>query len=360
MPPGEYTPKRRHIMQAVMWTILAATVALASVVARSVNKANRIELSLQPIIAGDVSIRLPLHWIAVPFAGNDPRLIAQAAEPATDHGRGRTVQILFDRLDVPTSPLQYLREQLGVLAPGDDAAAGDDAAETAVVFTAIPVASTTGVLVGVQRVVPRRAPDGSIEPGLRKDLYAAAVLPSMQAIIVHLSGPGELDELDESAVTKIAAGITLANQARFEPAESIITLPIGIELQPPAGLGAIVQNDPNRTDRLFWSSPSVTNSGGEVEQKFAVIELVGCYFPTLSATDPKRAARATTALQTLLLVRDPRWRDAVVQEKNGVWRAGLMVPNIAASAPIRSKGRSSGRWWRRFRRRVSRHRLSAA
>ena len=103
-------------------------------------------------------------------------------------------------------------------------------------FTATPVGPTTGVLIGVQRVVAHRAPMARSMAQLSKDLYAATVLPSMQVLVVHLLGAGELDDLDESAIVKIAGGITLARPAPVEPADSIITLPTGIELQPPSRL----------------------------------------------------------------------------------------------------------------------------
>ena len=59
--------------------------------------------------------------------------------------------------------------------------------------------------------------------------------------------------------------------------------------------------------------------------------------------DPKRAARATNALQTLLLVRDPRWRDAIVTEQNGVWQAQSQCAQHAAGRHFRCHARCHNR-----------------
>src|SRR4051812_6275604 len=109
--PSVYTPARRYTMQAIMWVVLGINVGLAGWVTHVRRQANRVDLSAQPVTAGDVSVRLPAKWRARQGgAVADVRLIAQATENESGDRRGRTIQILRDRLDQPMSPLQYLSQ----------------------------------------------------------------------------------------------------------------------------------------------------------------------------------------------------------------------------------------------------------
>src|SRR5947208_2927697 len=101
--PGEYTPARRNLMQAILWVILSVTIALAAMVTRSQRQAEHVELA-DEITSGNVSVRVPARWRAGPRGDADPRIIAQAAE-APPGEPGRTIRVLSDRIDQPMSPL---------------------------------------------------------------------------------------------------------------------------------------------------------------------------------------------------------------------------------------------------------------
>jgi hypothetical protein len=84
-----------------------------------------------------------------------------------------------------------------------------------------------------------------------------------------------------------------------------------------------VQSDPLRTDRLLWRrlETSASRGAAKFDENWITAEVVGCLLPRLDPDDPKRQERAASALRTMLLSRDPAWRDAVVNELNGVWQA---------------------------------------
>lgn len=334
--PSDYTPTRRYLMQAVVWGVLGVTLLLAAAVSRSARNAHRVELSKEVVAGGgDIAVRLPVKWSARPRGGEDPRVIAQAAE-APPGQPGRTVRVLREKLDNPMSPLAYLANRFGIATPagnaggdagGGDASGGDagggdagggDEAALSVVSTA-PLGGATAVIVSVERAVPRRG-----EASFRKDVYAAAVLPSLHAIVVHLSGDGALEAADAAIVRQIASNITLSGAAAEAPAEAGVTLPEGIQLLAPEGFAAVANSDSNRTDRLFWPKPAEKNpsAAADVEKRWASVEVVGVLFPSLEANDPQRLERATRALATLLLVRDAAlWRDAKVTAEGNGWRA---------------------------------------
>src|SRR5258707_9519076 len=75
----EYTPARRHVMQALMWLIFAATYAGA--VALGHARAEALRITLTPTIAdGDLLYRLPAGWESKRHKSNDVLQIS-ATEP---------------------------------------------------------------------------------------------------------------------------------------------------------------------------------------------------------------------------------------------------------------------------------------
>lgn len=307
-------------MQLVMWVILACTVAIAAVVGRSANRANRVELAATPISVREVSVRMPAKWRVRPTGGEDGRVIAQATEPETERGPGRTLQVLVDRIDTPMSPLEYLAENFSAALPGE--ADAEDMSYS--MLSSVTIAGQPGSIITLQHAQPDPRARGAVAMLLHKDVYACVVLPSLQAITVHLSGQYmPADATDQELVHQIAGAITMSSQAKFEPDGAVITLSPGIQISPPAQLSTVVQTDPNRTDRVLWRriDASTGASAQKFNQAWTAVELVGCLFPILDTSDPKRSERATSALETLLLTRDGRWREAAVSEEGGGWKA---------------------------------------
>jgi hypothetical protein len=312
-------------MQGVMLGILALTTALAAVVARTVGGSARVQLAPQPIKQDNISIRLPLQWRTSTGDKSDPRVIAQGVELSRDP-LPRVVRVMQDRVDRPMSPLQYLQERFDVMAT-DDPIVRVLAEQLENIQEPIQIGKATGVLVGTHRAVPDEE-----SYGLRNELYAAAVLPSLQVIVLHQTGSGRLDIVDQDIVRQIAAGIEVADAGEAEPPPTVITLAPGIQLQPPKGFVAMQKDDTNRTDRLFWQKPTEKTpaSAEDFESNWASIEVVGCFLPT------GERDRAASSIQTLLLVRDQRWRGANVTEQAGLWK----VEPVAASTPFNFPARA--------------------
>src|SRR5256885_5323428 len=169
-------------MQGILWVILGLTIALAAMVTRSQRNAGRVELASE-ITSGNVSVRLPARWRARP-RGDDPRIVAQATEEAPGEP-GRTIRVLSDRIDQPMSPLQYICQTFGVSMAG--VRDREDAT--------VDIAGHRGITVTVEQGrMSRHGPD------MRKDIYACAVLPSLQVLVVQLSGDDPADGLDQAVV----------------------------------------------------------------------------------------------------------------------------------------------------------------
>src|SRR4249919_1957933 len=98
LKPSDYTPARRRIMQAVVWTIFLITLGLAGVVAETNRRANRVPLA-ESVTVDDVTVRLPDQWHSRPRS-EDGRTIVQVAEGAND-AEGRTIRVIADRLSEP-------------------------------------------------------------------------------------------------------------------------------------------------------------------------------------------------------------------------------------------------------------------
>src|SRR4051812_13814448 len=112
MPRWRYAPWRRYVMQAVMWVILGATVALAALVTNEARRASRVGLN-DPRDYDDISVPLPSKWTARTRAEGNPRIVVQASESEKD-SRGRVLTISRDVTDVPLSPMLYLARNFNI------------------------------------------------------------------------------------------------------------------------------------------------------------------------------------------------------------------------------------------------------
>ncbi|MEO6434328.1 MAG: hypothetical protein ABIP55_01015 [Tepidisphaeraceae bacterium] len=302
-------------MQIVMWLILAATVGLAAIVSSVNRRANRVELSPQSVSAGDVTVRLPLRWRAQP-RGDDPRIVARAIDAALEE-EARIIEVLCDTLPLPRSPLQYIAEL--VQFPPDllSSAGGED--DEVLSIMPVTVAGQAGVLVSIDAMLLGRGTAGLPQ----KDVYACAVLPSQRVVVVHLRGLGGPDVNDRVLVQQIAKAISVKNEPKTNASRVVLALPGGLSLAPPEGFALIEERDVLRTDRRMWPVAPKPKSAGMPEHYWATLEVVECFF-SAPASSPESTGAADAALLTLLLVRDPAWRGAVItRDAPDTWRAQM-------------------------------------
>jgi hypothetical protein len=351
--PSDYTPARRLAMQTVMWVILGTTVALAAWVDQSQRRARHVELSAEVIHSASVSLRLPAKW-RTRAGDDDPRLIADATEGESGSGAGsgagagaREIWILRDRLEIPISPGEYLARSFG-LTFDDEESSGRWPARV------LNVANVPGLLVTSVRPLPRRGEDA-----MQKDLFACAVLPSLQVIVVHLQGFGAPAPSDDAVVREVARTIVATDQ----PAPDALTHSLALEGMTisnlPRPFKLIAQTDPLRTDRRLQRCDDASAAANQFERDWTSCELVPCLFPMpqaagplgardgisapaageasiaaeaetpLAAEDANRleAARLDSAFAALLLVRDGSWRNArIVRDASDRWHAEPAAP----------------------------------
>src|SRR5437868_4592648 len=102
--PTPYTGMRPVISQALMWAILAGTVALAALVDRAVNQKETIALS-ESSTHGNMTLRLPRGWKTVATEGTTA--VVSVRERGAD-GMGRTLTVYRQRIGTLRSPFEYL------------------------------------------------------------------------------------------------------------------------------------------------------------------------------------------------------------------------------------------------------------
>src|SRR5439155_4725273 len=224
----------------------------------------------QEVKEGGVSVRLPLKWRSQP-RGDDPRLIAVAGESSEN---GRTIQVFADRLDAPASPLQYLVEHFGLRV----SSVPEEADEVGADLGVVTLAGQQGTLVTVRDI--NAGPGGM--PILTRRTYGCAISPSLRAIVVQLSGPGEVGPSESELVRQVAASVKLRGEPDFGELSSSLSLRAEgsraavakdaaslalsdqITLALPSGFMAIEQSDPNRTDRLLWPTGAPQRSAEQL------------------------------------------------------------------------------------------------
>jgi hypothetical protein len=308
--PSEYTPVRRRLLQVVMGIILLGTIGLAAMVGSVNRRAGRVELSPGGISSGDVNVRLPVGWRALPNT-DEPRAVVQAEELIGSRDGGRRLAVMFESLEVPASPVQHLIERfrLPITSLAEDQ-------DPIVRIEAAKVAGHVGVLVSIDSLLM-----GEGTPQLpHKEVFAAAVLPSRRAVVVHLRGFGQLDLTDRAVARQVAGAIGVQNEPALAPQGSgAVTLPGGTHFAPPVGFSVVEARDPLRTDRLLWPAIAEGASAGQREAAWTTLETVECLLPP-----PGDAKAAEATLRRLLLVRDHAWHGATITAAGpDSWRAEI-------------------------------------
>ena len=295
-------------MQMTMWAILGATVGLAALVSHEKRRMLRVELG-PAMVENDLSVRLPAGWQPSASTGQGSLVVVEAKEPAEQSGRVLT--IFRQRTAVLLSPLEYLL-QSGLLPPAY-LAPRLSAAGKLVSPDPAQVAEAPGILLGYSRRV--RRPDGYLE---LKELYACAVLPSRQAVIVRLEGVGRPAPADEQLVRQVAESIRIERPLVPERVDEI-DLHGGMRLKPPNGFLLVPEKDPNRIDRHLLRDASAGSWG--------TIDLVPCVFFLDERPESVRA---------MLSLRGTDWQKATVKE-DGPRRWRIDKPaGVEAAFPSRA------------------------
>ena len=278
---------RRLVMQAVLWLILAATVALAVLVTYQKRRGLRLPLD-GPRSYGLLRVSAPRHWTV---SGSESGDSFKAVEPQSEGGRRLTIARM------PTAgwvaPLEHLL--LNRTLSEEDLAPGIGRGQPPRIEP-LQVAGWPGTL--VTQTINLDSHRGQVA----KELIACAVLPDNHAVVIELIGPGAGDAADDQLVRQMAENVAVVNQPFPADSPSQVQLgttdkaaaPIRVGLPPYFRL--LGADDPNRMSRdlLLDSSSSWTS-----------VELIGCLF--FPEDGPQ-------TMQTLLSARSRAYRDAEIRQ----------------------------------------------
>jgi hypothetical protein len=197
----QYPRWRRILLQATLWLVLAAAVGLAALVSRQRLQSQRIDLTHR-VTLSTLTIMLPANWITVPDVDN---LGLIANEPQdSDQQRSLTIRLL------PATPALamtlLLQNGLSTDAP-DPLQLDSQSPPLEQDHNPVPVAGTTGILQKSLRAYT--SPASETDQVIREELVVIALLPTHQALIIHLTCPPEEDAQNTTLIRRLAAAITI-------------------------------------------------------------------------------------------------------------------------------------------------------
>ncbi|HSV13975.1 MAG TPA: hypothetical protein VLI90_06920, partial [Tepidisphaeraceae bacterium] len=256
-------------MQVVLWAIFAGTVGLAELVTRERTHTARAELS-QARTIDHLTLRLPGKWIVSNGAdGSNTLLVAHEPASGLGHGEGRTLTLSRQRARGASSTQEFLLQSgllHGALSMGEDADPdGEDgggpvapAPAEAAAMQPLKMGGWPAVMTTVYR--PHISPMG-FSASLHKQVIAAALLPSHQAVVLTLESAMALQPTaefpDDSAggedavmVRQIAEGMRIDGEQSWQK-ESTLTLSSGLSVTLPDGWLLSPAVDSNRTRRAI-------------------------------------------------------------------------------------------------------------
>jgi hypothetical protein len=296
--PDPFTPTRRLMLQVIMWTVFAATIVMAGLIVHTQKRSRNIDLAKQPIISPGLSLSLPNKWRRRPNAS--PNIIVEAAETARTP---RILTVYRDALDLPLSPEEYLGKKFAVDLRDDEQSGTDELYTTQQTrFGVYP-----GIIKGGMRIIAAH-----MDEAFEKVVYAAAVLPSGDAIAIKLEGPGELTHNDLAIVDQVARSIQLTDQPTIALESQPVTFENGTRFTAPSVFRLIENRDPNITHRRFWYAATTDASRDGLQ--WASIEAIPCALAIPS--DSKKQPKVESQLLTMLLARDTSWRGAAIQRRD--------------------------------------------
>jgi hypothetical protein len=315
------------IMQAVMWLILGATVAVAALITSHRQKRSEVKLN-RTITSGQLTVQLPGSWrISSSIDPLSPTLITATEQAGDEEDGRRTIRIIREPLPQRFSPTEYLELQF----PSDETHIELDGA-----LQSIRMADSAGVLQSAvvqhepqsARDVPRDLARG-VEPS--KLIIAAAVPASNKGIAVVLDGEGIPETFDVDLVKRIAQTIKLADEPK-QTDEKQLTIGEGIGLNIPDGFTAVENKDPLRTARELrpahadadadadrWRAidlvPVVLSDKDGAE---AISTMLGEFDDSFSASDPHREANGVWAIAGSHPDQNPSRAYAVAKDGQGI------------------------------------------
>jgi hypothetical protein len=210
---SQYGRWRRAAMQAVLWVVFAATLALAGYVSHRRTASLAPQLA-EPVTFGELSVRLPAGW--EPKERNAPPPAALIAHERDDEGRDlRQLWITREKQEtVRRGPGFYLESSLNL--PDSDARP-----------ESFDFLGGRGVLF-VWRGIPRGffidedLIEGLPEPGL----YACTVLRDGLTVTVQVRGEGAFGPSSRALLRKVADSMSLGGGATRPATTSATTSPV--------------------------------------------------------------------------------------------------------------------------------------
>jgi hypothetical protein len=307
------------IMQAVMWLILGATVAVAALI--TAHRQNRSEVKLnRTITSRQLTVQLPGSWrISSSTDPLSPTLVTATEQAGDEEDGRRTIRIIREAVPQRLSPTEYLELQF----PSDEKHIELDGD-----LQNIRMADSAGVL---QSAVVQHAAQSArdlargVEPS--KLIIAAALPASNKGIAIVLEGEGIPETFDVDLVKRIARTIKLADEPK-QTDEKQLTIGEGIGINIPDGFKAVENKDPLRTARELrgddadadgWRAidlvPIVLSDKDGAE---AVSTMLGEFDDSFSASDPHRDADGVWAIAGAHSDQNPSRAYAVAKDGQGI------------------------------------------
>jgi hypothetical protein len=193
MPLPIYTQARRNAMQAIMWGVLAASVAVAGIVDHHIGVIPPIVLGAEQRI-GPLHVQFPSNWVVGMRQRAGPLAVIIMREPTSQPGEpGRLLLAYRQYLRPMMTPGEYL-EKSGLL---DDVFSGGEAHEEPAVLGGLPAV----------RVIGQAVVNTDIGRVVRFEMLITTVFPNRQAVTVRLSKPGEFTLADQALLDAVAASV---------------------------------------------------------------------------------------------------------------------------------------------------------
>lgn len=301
-------PKVRQIlMQSLLVLVFAAALGLAALVTHHVRMSMRMELDSGKTY-GRLIVKLPAHWVTSPVVVEKGDGI-EAEEPPTEIAPGRRLRVMRQRSDGLISPLEHLIRSSQIKP--DVLKALAEAHEGYSLFN-LTVAGWPGQMITIT---------SSPRPGvLHKDVFACAILPGSQSVVVQLEGMGPLDASDKELVRQMSENVSLAMQTPPGDPGGKLEMIDEIKLAAPSKYLTLPSEDSNQFQRhLLFDGSWGTGWVG--------IDLVSCVF---------FAGDKDEAFLAMLAARDPDWRSGPVKHPSPQTLITERVDPLGQSFPSRA------------------------
>jgi hypothetical protein len=261
MPRDPYFPRWRYLlMQAVMWLILGATVALAALLDRHLRLAQNIDFS-SPITEAPVTFSLPAGWKTWTRQAEGDAIVHVATD--STGGIDRTLTISLQRIPHTMPPAEYILRAL----PISGQLSRDD-------FRSITIDGWPAANLHWAAQAVSLETSGDVE----FSSTSAVVLPGYQAVMIRLTKNkgAPLDAADDRLYRQVLDRIHISTT---RPSDGgMLQLSSSVSASVPADMQLYPQPDPLRNDRF---AAEITDDGGWVSAEFVPVA-VSEHQPTAS------------------------------------------------------------------------------